>query len=166
TAVTLDIQMQLGAVSEDITVIADASQLQTATSEIGATVHSTLVANLPLEVSGTIRKPVQFIELVHGFVGGVANNPGSNSSDDFKVNGGQMGGTDVLVDGVSISLVSSNTQWNKGVSAEGVQEFKVLQSNFAPEFGESGDGIINLTMKSGTNEFHGSFYDFFRNRAL
>ena len=166
TAVTLDIQMQLGAVSENVTVIADASQLQTATSEIGATVQSTLVANLPLEVSGTIRNPVQFIELVPGFVGGVANNPGSNSSDDFKVNGGQEGGTDVLVDGVSISLVSANTQWNKGVSTEGVQEFKVLQSNFSPEYGESGDGIVSLTLKSGTNEFHGSAYDYLRNRDL
>src|SRR5438094_634165 len=158
--------MQLGAVSENVTVIADASQLQTATSEIGATVQSTLVANLPLEVSGTIRNPVQFIELVPGFVGGVANNPGSNSSDDFKVNGGQEGGTDVLVDGVSISLVSANTQWNKGVSTEGVQEFKVLQSNFSAEYGESGDGIVSLTMRSGTNEFHGSAYDYLRNRDL
>src|SRR5260370_34774214 len=100
TTVSLDVQMQLGAVSENVTVIADASQLQTATSDIGSTVQSTLVANLPLEVSGTIRNPVQFIELVPGFVGGVANDPGSNSSDDFKVNGGQEGGTDVLVDGV------------------------------------------------------------------
>jgi len=166
TVVSLDIEMQLGAVSENVTVTADASQLQTATSDIGATVQSTLVANLPLEVSGTIRNPVQFIELVPGFVGGVANNPGSNSSDDFKVNGGQEGGTDVLVDGVSISLVSANTQWNKGVSTEGVQEFKVLQSNFSPEYGESGDGIVSLTLKSGNNELHGSAYDYLRNKSL
>ena len=99
---------------------------------------------------------MQFITLIPGFVGNVGNDPGSNSTDDFKVNGGQMGATDVLVDGVSISLVSPNTQWNKGVSSDGVQEFKVLQSNFSPEFGESGDGIVNLTMKSGTNELHGS----------
>ncbi len=162
--VALDVQMQLGAVSENVTVIADASQLQTATSDIGTTVQSTLVANLPLEVAGTIRNPVQFIELVPGFVGGVANDPGSNSSDDFKVNGGQEGGTDVLVDGVSISLVSPNTQWNKGVSTDGVQEFKVLQSNFSPEYGESGDGIVSLTVKSGTNELHGSAYEYIRNR--
>jgi hypothetical protein len=47
-----------------------------------------------------------------------------------------------------------------------VEEFKVLQSNFSPEYGESGDGIVNLTMKSGTNNFHGSLYNFYRNRAL
>jgi hypothetical protein len=166
TTTTVNVQMQVGAVTESVTVNADAAQLETATSDIGATVETTLVQNLPLEVSGTIRNPVQFITLVPGFVGGVGNDPGSNSTDDFKVNGGQEGGTDVLVDGISISLVSPNTQWNKGVSTEAIQEFKVLQSNFSPEFGESGDGIVNLTLKSGTNQLHGSVYDYLRNRAL
>src|SRR3989441_7946213 len=166
STVSLDIEMQLGSVTETITVNADASQLETATSDIGATVERTLIANLPLEVSGTVRNPVQFITLVPGFVGGVGNNPGDNTTDNFKVNGGQEGGTDVLVDGVSISLVSANTQWNKGVSTEAVREFKVLQSNFSPEYGESGDGIVSLTLKSGTNTFHVSAYDYLRNRVL
>src|SRR5919108_855258 len=166
TATSLEIKMELGPVSETVTVQGDAVQLETTTSDVGATVERNLVANLPLEVSGTVRNPVQFITLVPGFVGDVGNNPGSNSTDDFKVNGGQEGGTDILVDGLSISLVSPNTQWNKGVSTDAVQEFKVLQSNFSPEFGESGDGIISLTVKSGTNEFHASAYDYLRNRAL
>jgi hypothetical protein len=164
--VSLDIQLQLGSITETVTVTSDASQLETATSDIGVTVERTLVANLPLEVSGTIRNPVQFITLVPGFVGNVGNNPADNTTDDFKVNGGQEGGTDVLVDGVSISLVSPNIQWNKGVSPEAVQEFKVLQSNFSPEYGESGDGIVSLTLKSGTNDLHASGYDFLRNRVL
>ena len=166
STVSLDVHMQLGGVTENVTVSADASQLETATSDIGATVQQVLMENLPLEVSGTVRNPVQFITLIPGFVGNVGNDPGSNSTDDFKVDGGQENSTDVLVDGVSISLVSPNTQWNKGVSTEGVQEFKVLQSNFSPEYGESGDGIVSLTMKSGTNDLHFSVYDFYRNRAL
>ncbi len=166
STVGLDLQLQLGSATETVTVTSDATQLETETSDVGSTVQNTLIRNLPLEVSGTIRNPVQFITLIPGFVGNVGNDPGSNSTDDFKVNGGQMGATDVLVDGVSISLVSPNTQWNKGVSSDGVQEFKVLQSNFSAEFGESGDGIVNLTMKSGTNELHGSAYDYLRNRAL
>jgi len=164
--VVLDVQMQLGAVSENVTVIADASQLETATSDIGVTVQTTLIQNLPLLVPGTARNPVEFIKLVPGFVGSVGNDPADNTKDDFKVNGGQEGGTDVLVDGVSISLVSPNIQWNKGVSSEAVQEFKVLQSNFSSEYGESGDGIVSLTLKSGTNEFHGLVYDNLRNRVL
>jgi hypothetical protein len=164
--VALDIQMQLGSVSDNVTVTADATQLETATSDIGVTLQTSLIQNLPLEVPGTIRNPVEFIKLVPGFVGNVGNDPGSNTNDNFKVNGGQSGSTDVLVDGVSISLVSPNIQWNKGVSSEGVQEFKVLQSNFSPEYGESGDGIVSLTMKSGTNQWHGSLYDILRNRVL
>jgi Carboxypeptidase regulatory-like domain/TonB dependent receptor len=165
-SVGLDIQMQVGSASESVTVNADAAQLETATSDIGVTLQSTLTENLPLEVNGTVRNPVQFIQLVPGFVGTVGNNPGDNSTDDYKVNGGQLGGTDILVDGVSISLVSPNTQMNKGVSTDGVREFKVLQSNFSPEYGESGDGIVSLTMRSGTNEWHGSVYDYLRNRTL
>jgi hypothetical protein len=166
TTTTVDVKTEVGEVNNAVTVNADAVQLETATSDLGVNVEPTLVQNLPLEVSGTIRNPVQFITLVPGFVGNVGNDPGSNSTDDFKVNGGQEGGTDILVDGLSISLVSPNTQWNKGVSTEAVQEFKVLQSNFSPEFGESGDGIVSLTLKSGTNKYHGTVYDFLRNSAL
>ena len=166
TTSTVDVKAELGEVSNAVNVSGDALQLETVTSDLGVNVEPTLVQNLPLEVSGTIRNPVQFITLIPGFVGSVGNDPGSNSSDDFKVNGGQEGGTDVLVDGLSISLVSPNTQWNKGVSTEAIQEFKVLQSNFSAEFGESGDGIVSLTVKSGTNHIHGTVYDFLRNRAL
>jgi len=166
TTTNLNISLQLGLVSETVTVSANASQIQTTTSDTGTTVQSSLIANLPLEVSGTIRNPVQFITLTTGFVGGVANDPASNSSDDYKINGGQEGGTDILVDGVSISLVSPNTQENKGVSPEAIQEFKTLQSNFSAEYGQSGDGIVSLTVKSGSNQLHGDFYDYLHNSAL
>jgi hypothetical protein len=94
STVGLEVQLQVGSTTESVTVTADAAQLETETSDIGATVQNSLVDNLPLEVSGTIRNPVQFITLVPGFVGNVGNDPGSNSTDDFKVSGGQMGGTD------------------------------------------------------------------------
>ena len=166
TTTSLNVEMHVGVITESVTVSADATQLQTTTSDIGATVQSELVQNLPLQVAGTVRNPVQFVELVPGFVGQLGNNPGNNATDDFKVNGGQETGTDILVDGVSISLVSPNTQWNKGVSTDAVDEFKVMQSNFTAEYGQAGDGIVNLTVKSGTNELHGSGYDFLRNKSL
>jgi len=162
----LDFQLALGQVSESITVKGGAPLLKTSTSTVSSTVQPQLIENLPLEVGGTIRNPVQFLTLVPGFVGSVSNDPGSNSTDDYKLNGGQMGGTDILVDGISISLVSPNTQQNKGISPEAVREFTVLQSNFSAEYGQSGDSIVNLSVKSGTNELHGSVYDFLRNRVL
>ncbi len=166
TTTDLNITLQLGAVNETVTVEANAQQIETSTSDVGTTVQTSLVGNLPLEVSGTPRNPVQFITLVPGFVGQVGNDPANNATDDWKLNGGQEGGADILVDGLSISLVSPNTQQNKGISPEAVEEFKTLQSNFSAEYGESGDSIVNLSMKSGTNQLHGDAYDFLRNRAL
>jgi hypothetical protein len=166
TTTDLNIILQLGAVNETITVNANALQLQTTTSDVGTTVQTALIDNLPLEVGGVPRNPVQFITLIPGFVGAVGNNPANNATDDYKLNGGQEGGTDILVDGVSISLVSPNTQQNKGVSPEAVQEFTTLQSSFSAEYGQSGDSIVSLTVKSGTNKLHGDFYDYLRNSAL
>jgi hypothetical protein len=162
----LNITVQMGAVTETVTVNANAQQLETTTSDVGTMVQTQLITNLPLEVGGTPRNPVQFITLVPGFVGSVGNNPANNATDDYKINGGQETGTDILVDGLSISLVSPNTQQNKGISPEAVEEFKTLQSNFSAEYGESGDSIVSLTMKSGTNHLHGDFYEFQRNQAL
>ena len=162
----LDLQLTIGEHTESVTVKGGQALLQTSTSSVSSTVQSQLVENLPLEVSGTIRNPVQFLTLVPGFVGSVSNDPGSNNSDDYKLNGGQEGGTDILVDGVSISLVSPNTQENKGISPEAVREFTVLQSNFSAQYGESGDSIVNLSVKSGSNQLHGSAYDYLRNRVL
>ena len=104
TTTTLDVSMQLREASQTVTVSANASQLQPNTSDVTSHVQTQLVENLPLEVGGTIRNPVQFISLVPGFVGDVGNNPGSNNTDDYKLNGGQEGGTDILMDGVSIRL--------------------------------------------------------------
>ena len=164
TTTDLNIILQLGAVNETITVNANALQLQTTTSDVGTTVQTALISNLPLEISGAPRNPVQFITLVPGFVGQVTNT--ATDTGDFKLNGGQEGGNDILVDGVSISLVTHNVMQNKGVSPEAVQEFKTLQSDFSAEYGQSGDGIVSLTVKSGTNRLHGDFYDYLRNRAL
>ncbi len=166
TAVDLDIHLTLGGTTQTVTVTGGAPLLQTSSSEVGSVVPNELIASLPLEVSGTIRNPVQFISLVPGFEGSVANNPGSNNTDDYKLSGGQITGADILVDGVSISLVSPNTQENKGISPEAVDEFKTLQNNFPAQYGFTGDAIISLTMKSGTNRLHGSVYDYFRNAAL
>lgn len=166
TTTNLDVSLTMGAVTQTVTVKGGAPLIQTSTSSVTTNVQTQLISNLPLEVGGTIRNPVQFITLVPGFVGGVGNDPGSNSTDDYKLNGGQEGGTDILVDGVSISLVSPNTQQNKGISPEALQEFTVLQSNFSAEYGQSGDSIVNLSVKSGTNQLHGTVYDFLRNRVL
>jgi hypothetical protein len=162
----LDVSLQLGTVTQEVRVTANAPQLRPDTSTISSTVSSEFVENLPLDASGTIRNPVQFLEVTPGFRGSTGNTPFNNSDDQFKMNGGQENSTDILVDGVSIALSGPNLQWNKGVSPEGVAEFTTLENNFAAEYGESGDSIVTLSLKSGTNQLHGSAYDYAHNRAL
>jgi hypothetical protein len=156
--------LEVGSSSQTITVRADASQLQTESSDIGTTVPTKLIEDLPLQFNGTVRNPLQFVQLTPGFSGIDSNSP--TEQGGFKLNGGQQAGTDILLDGATIELASANLQMNYGVSVEAVQEFKILTNTFDAEYGRMSGGLVNLVTKTGTNTFHGSVYDFFKNKAL
>lgn len=158
---TADVALQVGETSQSVEVHANAPLLHTTSSEVGTTVQANFIANLPLQVAGQVRDPVQFIELTPGFSGSVPDNPSSQLS--YKINGGQEGGTDVLIDGASISLAHPNLQMNYGVGADAVGEFKVITGSFPAQYGRATGGIVNLVLKSGTNQLHGTAYDYIRN---
>lgn len=161
---TVKVVLKAGAASESVTVNGDASHLETESSDIGTTVSSQLIQDLPLQFSGAPRNPLQFVTLTPGYSGVIANSP--TQLGGFKLNGGQQAGTDVLVDGATIEFASADLQVNYGVSVEAVQEFKITTNSFDAQYGRTSGGLINLTTKSGTNELHGSFYDLLRNKAL
>lgn len=161
---TVNAVLQVGSSSETVTVSSDASHLETESADVGTTVSSELIADLPLEFSGAPRNPLQFVTLTPGYSGEMTNSP--TQLGGFKLNGGQQAGTDILVDGATIEFASANLQMNYGVSVEAVQEFKVMTNTFDAEFGRMGGGIVNLTTKSGTNQLHGSVYDMLRNKDL
>ena len=161
---TLDIALQVGQTSQSVTVTANAQQIQTESSDVGTTVPGALVAQLPLNFSGVIRSPLQFMTLTPGFQGDSTGNAQSQAS--FKLNGAGTGQADVILDGSSIQLASPNYQWNFGISVDAVSEFKVQTSTFAAEFGRTGGGFVNVASKSGTNEFHGAVYDLLKNKAF
>jgi hypothetical protein len=161
---TLDIALQVGQTSQSVTVNADAQQIQTESSDVGTTVSGALIAQLPLNFSGVVRSPLQFMTLTPGFQGDSTGNAQSQAS--FKLNGAGTGQADVLLDGSSIQLASPNYQWNFGISVDAVNEFKVQTSTFAAEYGRTGGGFVNVASKSGTNEFHGAVYDLLKNSAF
>jgi Carboxypeptidase regulatory-like domain/TonB dependent receptor len=164
TTSTLNVVLELGSTSEAVEVRADARQVESETSELGTSVSPQLIADLPLQVAGQVRNPIQFVELTPGFTGNLPNTPTSQLS--FKINGGQEGGVDVLVDGASISLTHPNLQMNYGVGTDAVAEFRVLTANFPAEYGRATGGIVNLVTKSGTNQLHGTAYEILRNEVL
>jgi hypothetical protein len=161
---TLNIVLRLGSSTESVTVTSDASQLQTDSSDIGKTVSTELIADLPLQFNGTVRNPLQFVQLTPGFSGVDTNSP--TQQGGFKLNGGQKSGTDIFVDGATIELASANLQMNYAVSVEAVQEFKVMTNTFDAQYGRTSGGLVNLVTKPGTNALHGSVYDILKNKAL
>src|SRR5439155_6236427 len=115
---------------------------------------------LPIEVGDGGRNPQTFI---------FTSLPGTQG-DTFSgsINGGQLFSHEILIDGVTIGRYDlsggSMDEYSPGTDAIG--EFKVQQSNYSAEYGETGGGIANFVMKSGTNQFHGTAYDYVRNNIL
>ncbi len=161
---TADVRLQVGATSEVLEIRADVQQIQSDTSDIGTSVNSKLNIDLPLPLTNQVRSPLNFVTLTPGFSGTVGNDP--TTHDAFKVNGGQLDSADILMDGVSISFASPNLQVNYGVSLEAVSEFRVLTSTFPAQYGRTGGGLVDLVVKSGTNQVHGLAYEILRNRVL
>jgi len=163
---TVNAALAAGAASEVVTVNADASQLQSESSDIGTSISPQLIEDLPLQFGGNVRNPLQFVELTPGFAGEMTNSPTSPPAGGFKLNGGQQDGALVLLDGANVNFISANMQVNYGVSVEAVAEFKVTTSTFDAEYGKASGGLVNLVTKSGTNDLHGSVYDLLKNRVL
>lgn len=164
SSTTVNVVLKVGAANESVTVNGDASHLETQSAEVGTTVSSQLIQDLPLQFDGGPRNPLQFVTLTPGYSGIMDNSP--TQLGGFKLNGGQQAGDDILVDGSTIEFASANLQMNYGLSVEAVQEFKVETNTFDAEFGRMGGGLINLTTKSGSNALHGSVYEMLRNKAL
>ncbi len=164
TTTTVNATLQVGAATQEVTVSANTQQLQTESSDVATIVSPTMIQQLPLNFSGIVRSPLQFIELSPGFEGDSSGNPQSQAS--FKLNGGGTGSADVLLDGSSISLVSPNYQWNFGISVEAITEFNVQTSTFAAEYGRTGGGFVNVATRSGSDQFHGGVYDLLKNEVF
>jgi len=170
---SLDITLQTGDVKETVTVLADAPRIQTETSEMGTVIGSREILELPLSLSATgqsfLRSPETFVFLAPGTQGPGTNQNGSTSSGIFesKLSGGQNFGTEVLLDGVSTTRSDSGSAFDQTApSVEVLSEFKVLTSTFSAEYGRTSGGIESFATKSGTNDYHGTAFDLFRNTAL
>lgn len=159
---TLDLNLSLatGSVSDTVVVEAQVPLLNTETSDRGAVVETKEILNLPLNQ----RDPYSLVFLTPGVSGTTSEYFGGLT---FSVNGARKQSADILIDGVS--SVPPTDGANMGAvfpSVDAVQEFKVQTSSYSAEFGQAGGGIINVLLKSGTNGFHGSAYDFLRNSEM
>ncbi|MDQ1474166.1 MAG: hypothetical protein QOJ99_5646, partial [Bryobacterales bacterium] len=164
---SVDIQMEVGSLSDSVTVTGEAQLVEAANSTLGALVENKRILDLPLNG----RNIFNLAALVPGVfmvrqTSGIAD---SFTANRFIVNGGQESTGDILLDGVT-ATVSHNISTIPAVSAipsvEGIQEFKIQTNAYSAEYGRSGGGLVTLVTKSGTNQLHGSAYEFLRNSVF
>ncbi|MBC7928328.1 MAG: carboxypeptidase regulatory-like domain-containing protein, partial [Bryobacteraceae bacterium] len=157
----VDVVLQVGEVSESISVNADAAVVEATTSSVGKVVNNKAILELPLNT----RNVYSLVNLTPGVTGGIGN---AHNGVGFSVNGSRGGTFDVLIDGSSAAFPTVNGF--AGVSVfppiDAVAEFKLQAQNFNAEFGRSMTAVLNVVYKSGSNDFHGSAFEFLRNSVL
>jgi len=166
--VRVDAALEVGATTETITVNEEAPLLKTESGEVSHQVDYTAADQLPLFTTngaggstgtGNIRDPLSVLNLL----------PGASQTTDsvLRINGLPSSSQTIMVEGMD----ATNGMWrqlNQGTQqgTDAIQEVSVQTSNYAAEYGGAGGGYLNFTMKSGTNQYHGTGYDYFVNEAL
>lgn len=158
----LDVTLQIGAAADSVTVTDEASLLKTETAEVAHNITTERVVNLPAFPIGTgsgARNPLAITRLVQGSF--------YAPDQSLRINGLPANTQSFRVDGQEIQngIQSTNQSWTQP-SVDAIQEVAVQTSTYAAEFGQAGGGVFNATMKSGTNQYHGSAYDYMRNEAF
>ncbi|MGH9661870.1 MAG: carboxypeptidase regulatory-like domain-containing protein, partial [Bryobacteraceae bacterium] len=157
----LDIVLEVGQVTESVTVTSLAPLLQSEQSTLGHVVEGRTITSIPLAT----RNFTQILGTSAGVVGSIMNadNRGTGS-DSVSVNGARRGSNNLLVDGVPTTNQLNNAPDGDGTpSIEFLSEFKVLTSLYSAEYGRNLGSVINVTTRSGTNTLHGNVYEFLRN---
>ena len=165
-AARIDAQLKVGQVSETVEVTGAAPVLQTETTQVNTIIDARTNDNLPLAT----RNPVQLTLLSPGAVtvDTKSLNLGSNTAEGGGrpyINGNREQANNFLLDGMDNNQVSEN-RLGLTPSPDAIQEFNLITQNASAEFGNFQGGIVNTTIKSGTNRLHGDAFEFFRNDAF
>jgi len=169
----LDLTMKVGTAVETIQVTGEAPAVQLATSDISAVVNATTVRELPLNGRSwtdlaTLQPGVDAIHTQPDFAAGT-DRGNRGFGQQLTISGARPQQNNYRLDGVSLNDYANGAPGsvlggNLGVDA--IQEFSVLTSNYSAEYGKTSGGVVNAITRSGTNQLHGSVYEFLRNSKL
>jgi len=156
-----DLQLELGSPTEVVEVTAQVAGVETVNPTVGESVTLAPVANMPLNGRNVY-------DLALLMPGVTETNPTSTtalSPGQFSVAGARTDSVTFLLDGgMNNNLLSNLVVFSPNPDA--IQEFRILTSNYTAEYGRNGGGIVSVVTRSGTNDFHGSLFEFLRNDAL
>ena len=156
---SINVSMQLGTVSDVVTVTSQGEALSRSTSEISTLITPAAVQNLPL----LNRAPENLLAFIPGVAhGGAADSP---NTSQLSINGSRTLNSDMLLNGVSIIIASTGTSLALP-SPDGIDSFRLLSTNAPAEYGRTAGAILSANTNSGTNTFHGNVYFLMRNEAF
>lgn len=166
----IDLTMQVGALSETVTVTSEALLLETSTASRGQVISREQVADLPL----LGRNPFMLAQLAPGVqytpaLASRSNRPFDNGGmDNMSIAGGVAFTNELLLDGVPNSGSERGTVGSLAFvpSPDATAEFKVQSNLYDAQYGRTGGGVVNVILKSGTNAFHGAAYMYYRDESL
>src|SRR6266404_3327486 len=168
--IAVDATLEPGAVSEEVVVTAGAVQIETQTATASGLVSNLEVRELPLNN----RNFIQLVTLLPGVSStmtdqayiGTTNPFGQTNTVSISINGGRTSQNNWTIDGADNVDRGSNLTLLNYPSVDAIAEFKVLRNHYSAEYGRNASGHVNVITKSGGRDFHGNFYEFFRNDKL
>ena len=163
----VDLSLQVGGVADEVTVTAARQLLETDSSERGQVIGRQQIVNLPLNG----RSYSSLALLSTGVVESNQNGVGTSGREgSFNVNGLRNTANSFQLDGIDNNAYGTSNQGFSNqviqVSPDAVAEFKVQTNNYSAEYGRSGGAVVNASYRSGTNQFHGTGWEFFRDTAM
>ncbi len=163
----LPISMEVGQVTESITVVGEQELIQTASASRGLVFDPIKMQEIPMNGRQTfmlmrLSPGVMFTQRTFGATG-FSGTRAWDVNGSFTMNGGRTGTNQFLLNGAPISTQGT---FNLAPNVEAVQEMKVMVNTYDSQYGRSGGGHVSTTLRSGTNQWHGSVFDFWRNRIL
>ena len=163
----VDVVLKVGSATETVQVNAAAALLETDSSERGQVINTREVENLPLNG----RAYADLAALVPGVRRNILENSTDSSRDaSFNVNGQRSEFNNFLLDGLDNNAYGTSNQGfsNQAIppSPDAINEFRVETDNYSAEYGRSAGAVINVSIRSGTNNFHGKAYDYLRNTVF
>src|SRR5437016_4072866 len=160
-AATFDAHLDLRGMQQTVTVTTEAAPIETSKTEVSQTVEQSRINNLP--ING--RNYLNFTLTNSQTTRDVSPTIGPAPNSGFNIGGARARGNMVSVDGADAGDNSINGI-RSTISQEGVQEFQLILSNYNAEYGRATGGVVNIVTKSGSNEFHGDAFGYFRNKAF
>ncbi len=161
----IPVHFEIGGTNETVSVNASGAQLQTESADLSDLIGARQTQALPL--NGRVFS--QLVMLVPGVVsqnGTIGNGVGINSDTAVSINGSQSNSNLWLLDGQNNMDIGSNAGNVVTPPLDALEEFNVLRSNYSAEFGGGTGGVVNVVTKQGTQQFHGTVYEYFRNDKL